>query len=90
MGLDYIPHQGRSFLGVTKSFVTSGARSNKQTKQSSMGIEGKKGLIRLAYLDLEKLEKPAHAKSYTADTWSKGADYPSSNDGCSSFLIRRF
>ena len=31
MGLDYIPHQGRSFLGVTKSFVTSGARSNKQT-----------------------------------------------------------
>ena len=33
MGLDYIPHQGRSFLGVTKSFVTSGARSNKQTNK---------------------------------------------------------
>ena len=33
MGLDYIPHQGRSFLGVTKLFVTSGARSNKQTNK---------------------------------------------------------
>ena len=35
MGLDYIPHQGRSFLGVTKSFVTSGARSNKQTNKQT-------------------------------------------------------
>ena len=36
MGLNYIPHQGRSFLGVTKSFVTSGARSNKhQTNKYS-------------------------------------------------------
>ena len=34
MGLDYIPHQGRSFLGVTKLFVTSGARSNKQTNKA--------------------------------------------------------
>ena len=33
MGLNYIPHQGRSFLGVTKSFVASGARSNKQTNK---------------------------------------------------------
>ena len=39
MGLDYIPHQGRSFLGVTKSFVASGARSNKQTKDPFIVIQ---------------------------------------------------
>jgi hypothetical protein len=33
MDLNYIPHQGRSFLGITKSFVVSGARSNKQTNK---------------------------------------------------------
>ena len=32
-----------------------------------------KGLIRLAYLDTEKLDKPPRAKSYTAHTWGKGA-----------------
>ena len=39
MGLNYIPHQGRSFLGVTKSFVASGARSNKQTKDPFIVIQ---------------------------------------------------
>ena len=36
MGLNHIPHQGRSFLGVTKLFVTSGARSNKQTNKQRL------------------------------------------------------
>ena len=36
MGLNYIPHQGRSFLKVTKSFVISGACSNKQTNKQNL------------------------------------------------------
>ena len=45
-------------------------------------------LIRLALMDSDKLDKPAHAKSYIVDTSPKCAEYFFQKDGCSSFLIK--
>ena len=47
-----------------------------------------KGLIRLALMNLDKLNKPPHAKSYIVDTSPKCAEYIFQKNGCSSFLIR--
>ena len=49
-----------------------------------------KGLIRLALMDSDKLDKPAHAKSYIVDTSPKCAENIFEKDGCSSFLIKSF
>ena len=39
-------------------------------------------------MDSDKLDKPAHAKSYIVDTSPKCAEYLFQKNGCSSFLIR--
>ena len=67
-----------------------GARRKSSVKNSAnWGLEGlTKGLIRLALMDLDKLDKPANAKSYIADTIPKCAEYLFQKKGCSLFLIR--
>ena len=39
-------------------------------------------------MDSDKLDKPAHAKSYIVDTSQICAEYIFVKDGCSSFLIK--
>ena len=39
------------------------------------GSKFSKGLIRLALMDSDKLDKPAHAQSYIVDTSPKCAEY---------------
>ena len=55
----------KNYFSQTITSKTQPANENESKCSSSSKY---KGIISLAYLDLEKVEKPAHVKSYKADT----------------------
>jgi len=83
-----------SSLFVSSSFTVfdtshiSSAKYQFQLFHNPNDASSSQGLISLALLDSDKLDKPAHAKSYLVDTSPKDAEYIFRKNGCSSFLIR--
>ena len=87
--LEYLTENKKGYRRYLNEMDFGARRKSSVKNSANWGQEGlTKGRIRLALMDLDKLDKPANAKSYIVDTIPKCAEYLFQKKGCSSFLIR--